>query len=92
MPGVLILEALAQSAGVLISMNIERTDRVALIASIDKVKLRRPVTPGDQLRLEVESHKMKSNTANVMAYATVNGVLAAEAKIRFVIVDAACAA
>ena len=92
MPGVLILEALAQSAGVLISMNIERTDRVALIASIDKVKLRRPVTPGDQLRLEVESHKIKSNTANVTAQATVNGLLAAEAKIRFVIVDAPCAA
>lgn len=92
MPGVLILEALAQTAGVLISMNIERTDRVALIASIDKVKLRRPVTPGDQLRLEVESRRIKSSTANVSALATVNGKVVAEAKIRFVIVDAARAA
>ena len=58
MPGVLIVEALAQAAGVLIAASVPlRPGRVVLIASIDGVKLRRPVVPGDQLRLEVVEPK-----------------------------------
>ena len=54
MPGVLIVEALAQAAGVLIAASVKlRPGRVVLMASLDQVKLRRPVVPGDQLRLEV---------------------------------------
>jgi UDP-3-O-[3-hydroxymyristoyl] N-acetylglucosamine deacetylase / 3-hydroxyacyl-[acyl-carrier-protein] dehydratase len=88
MPGVLILEALAQAAGVLIAASIELpASRVALIASIDGVKLRRPVVPGDQLSLEVLGHRIKSNSACVRGQAKVGEALAAEAKLRFVIVD-----
>ena len=93
MPGVLVVEALAQAAGVLIAKSVEwRPGSVALIASINGVKLRRPVVPGDQLRLEVFGQKFKSNTACVMGQAKVGDALAAEAKLRFVMVDAERAA
>src|SRR5262249_13807319 len=59
MPGVLIVEAIAQAAGVLIASSVERDNRVALITTIDGVKLRRPVAPGDQLRLEITGHRLK---------------------------------
>ena len=93
MPGVLVVEALAQAAGILIAKSVEwRPGSVALIASINGVKLRRPVVPGDQLRLEVFGQKFKSNTACVMGQAKVGDALAAEAKLRFVMVDAERAA
>jgi 3-hydroxymyristoyl/3-hydroxydecanoyl-(acyl carrier protein) dehydratase len=93
MPGVLIVEALAQAAGVLIAKSVERRPGwVALIASINGVKLRRPVVPGDQLRLEVFGQKIKSNSACVSGQAKVGDALAAEAKLRFVMVDAERAA
>jgi UDP-3-O-[3-hydroxymyristoyl] N-acetylglucosamine deacetylase/3-hydroxyacyl-[acyl-carrier-protein] dehydratase len=92
MPGVLILEALAQTAGVLIAASIERAGRVALIASIDGVKLRRPVVPGDQLRLEIIGHRIKSTAAVVSGTARVGDEVAAEAGLRFVILDAERAA
>jgi UDP-3-O-[3-hydroxymyristoyl] N-acetylglucosamine deacetylase / 3-hydroxyacyl-[acyl-carrier-protein] dehydratase len=93
MPGVLIVEALAQTAGVLIAKSVEwRPGWVALIASINSVKLRRPVVPGDQLRLEVFGQKIKSNSACVTGQAKVGDTLAAEAKLRFVMVDAERAA
>jgi UDP-3-O-[3-hydroxymyristoyl] N-acetylglucosamine deacetylase / 3-hydroxyacyl-[acyl-carrier-protein] dehydratase len=89
MPGVLIVEAMAQAAGVLIALSVERSDRAVLIASIDGVKLRRPVVPGDQLRLEIIGHRIKSSSAYVSGRAMVGNSLAAEAKLRFVMVDAA---
>jgi len=89
MPGVLIVEAIAQAAGVLVAASVERqAGKVALIASIDGVKLRRPVVPGDQLRLEVFGHRFKPNAACVSGRATVGDALAAEAKLKFVTVDA----
>ncbi len=88
MPGVLILESLAQTAGILIAETIEMPPgRVALIASIDGVKLRRPVVPGDQLRLEVRSQRIKNSSACVKGQARVGDSLAAEAQFRFVILD-----
>jgi len=63
--------------------------RVALIASIEWVKLRRPVIPGDQLRLEVSSKRIKNSAACVKGRASVGESLAAEAQFRFVILDAA---
>jgi UDP-3-O-[3-hydroxymyristoyl] N-acetylglucosamine deacetylase/3-hydroxyacyl-[acyl-carrier-protein] dehydratase len=87
MPGVLIIEALAQTAGVLIGSCVQREGRVALIVAIDEVKLRRPVEPGDQLRLEVVGHRIKNNSANISAVAKVGDAVAAEAKLRFVIVS-----
>ena len=63
-------------------------DDVALIASIDGVKLRRPVVPGDQLRLEVVGHRIKASAAVVTGQARVGDALAAEAQLRFVMVEA----
>ena len=89
MPGVLIVEALAQAAGVLISASVPlRPGRVVLLASMDGVKLRRPVVPGDQLRLEVTSRKIKSNAACIYGVAKVGDAVAAEAQLRLVMVNA----
>ncbi len=92
MPGVLIIEAMAQAGGVLVAATMERSGRVAMLASVDSVKLRRPVIPGDQLRLEVRAERIKSNSACVIGVAKVGDAVASEAKIRFVIVDAHLAA
>ncbi len=88
MPGVLIVEAMAQAAGVLIALSVDLSGRAVLIASIDDVKLRRPVVPGDQLRLEMVGHRIKSTSATVSGRAMVGNSLAAEAKLRFVMVEA----
>jgi UDP-3-O-[3-hydroxymyristoyl] N-acetylglucosamine deacetylase/3-hydroxyacyl-[acyl-carrier-protein] dehydratase len=89
MPGVLIIEAIAQTAGVLIGVSIEdAVNRLVLIASIDGVKLRRPVVPGDQLRIEVLGHRVKRNAACISGLAKVGDALAAEARLKFVILDA----
>jgi UDP-3-O-[3-hydroxymyristoyl] N-acetylglucosamine deacetylase / 3-hydroxyacyl-[acyl-carrier-protein] dehydratase len=89
MPGVLILESVAQAAGVLIGASIENPHtKVAMIASIDRVKLRRPVVPGDQLRIEVHSQRIKNSSACVKGHARVGESLAAEAQFRFVIIEA----
>jgi UDP-3-O-[3-hydroxymyristoyl] N-acetylglucosamine deacetylase/3-hydroxyacyl-[acyl-carrier-protein] dehydratase len=87
MPGVLIVEALAQAGGVLIAPKVQSEGRLALIASIDGVKLRRPVVPGDQLRLIVDAFRVRSRTAEVHGVARVGDDVAAEAKIRFVLVE-----
>jgi UDP-3-O-[3-hydroxymyristoyl] N-acetylglucosamine deacetylase/3-hydroxyacyl-[acyl-carrier-protein] dehydratase len=92
MPGVLILEALAQAAGLLIAQQVDYTRRYAMIVSIDGVKLRRPVVPGDQLVLEVVEARIKDRAAHAECKASVDGQVAAEAKIRFVILDSAEAA
>jgi UDP-3-O-[3-hydroxymyristoyl] N-acetylglucosamine deacetylase / 3-hydroxyacyl-[acyl-carrier-protein] dehydratase len=87
MPGVLIVEALAQAGGLLIAPRIHSSGMVALIASIDGVKLRRPVVPGDQLQMTVESPRVRSRSAEIRGVARVGPHLAAEAKIRFVLAD-----
>jgi UDP-3-O-[3-hydroxymyristoyl] N-acetylglucosamine deacetylase / 3-hydroxyacyl-[acyl-carrier-protein] dehydratase len=93
MPGVLIVEALAQAAGILISASVPlQPGRVVLLASLDNVKLRRPVVPGDQLRLEVSSRKIKSNAACVYGVAKVGDAVAAEARLRLVTTSAERAA
>jgi UDP-3-O-[3-hydroxymyristoyl] N-acetylglucosamine deacetylase/3-hydroxyacyl-[acyl-carrier-protein] dehydratase len=86
MPGVLIVEAMAQAAGVLVGQGAEK-GREALLASLDAVKLRRPVVPGDQLRLEAGSVRTKGRAVQVKAVARVEGRVVAEAKIRFMLVD-----
>ena len=87
MPGVLIVEALAQMGGVLLSQTLEHTGKVAVLLSLDKVKLRKAVTPGDQLVLEVEAMRATSRSAAVRARAMVGEKVAAEAEIRFMMVD-----
>ena len=86
MPGVLIVEAMAQTAGILIARGSTK-GRHALLASIDGVKFRRPVVPGDQLRLEVEGVRSNGRATQVQAYAKVGDRVAAEGRIRFVAID-----
>ena len=88
MPGVLIIEAMAQLGGILLSQKLEHTGKVAVLLSLDKVKFRRPVTPGDQIVMEALSRRVKSRTGEVFCRARVHGELAAEAEIRFMLVDA----
>ena len=87
MPGVLIVEAMAQLGGLMLSQTLEHSGRVAMLLSLDRVKLRKPVVPGDQLVLEVETVRANARTASVKCRATVGGKSAAEAEIRFMMVD-----
>ena len=80
MPGVLIVEAMAQTGGVLALQNEkDRAGKLVLFASIEEAKFRRPVVPGDQLRLEVEIISKKSSFCRMKGNAYVDGQLAAEA-------------
>lgn len=88
MPGVLIVEAMAQLSGVLLLRKFESTGKLAVLLSIDKVKIRRSVVPGDQLRIEAEALKVRSRSARVHCRATVEGKLACEAQINFMLADA----
>ena len=88
MPGVLIVEAMAQLAGVLLFRKLDNTNKLAVLLSIDKVKLRRSVVPGDQLLIEAEALKVRSRSARVHCRATVEGKLACEAQINFMLTDA----
>jgi UDP-3-O-[3-hydroxymyristoyl] N-acetylglucosamine deacetylase/3-hydroxyacyl-[acyl-carrier-protein] dehydratase len=87
MPGVLIVEAMAQAAGVLIAQGAG-PGQEALLASLDGVKLRRPVVPGDQLRLEVDGLRSKGRVIQARAIARVGDRVVAEGRIRFVVVEA----
>ncbi len=88
MPGVLIIEAMAQLGGILLSQKLEHTGKVAVLLSLDKVKFRRAVTPGDQLVITAHSQRVKSRSGQVYCEAHVGGEMAAEAEIRFMLVDA----
>jgi len=80
MPGVMIIESMAQVAGVLVLIQIEdRKNKLVLLASIEEAKFRRPVRPGDQLRIEMKVAKRKQTIAKMFGTATVNGVVVAEA-------------
>ena len=88
MPGVMIIEAMAQLGGILMAQNLEHTGKVAVLLSLDKVKFRKPVVPGDQLILEAESVRIKSKTGEVRCTARTLDDRVAEASIRFMLVDA----
>ncbi|MCU0725911.1 MAG: UDP-3-O-acyl-N-acetylglucosamine deacetylase [Planctomycetes bacterium] len=88
MPGVLIVEAMAQLSGVLLLRKLEHTGRLAVLLAIDRVKLRRAVVPGDQLRIEAVAETVKGRTGRVFCRAAVEGKLAAEARIKFMLMDA----
>ena len=88
MPGVLIVEAMAQLGGLLMSQKLEHTGKIAVLMSLDKVKLRQQVVPGDQLVMEAEAVQAKSRTGTVKCQAFVGNRVAAEAVIRFIMVDA----
>lgn len=82
MPGVLIVEAMAQVAGILVLKDMaDRGDRLVLLASIEEAKFRRPVVPGDQLRIEMIVDRRKATVAKMHGRATVDGALVAEATV-----------
>jgi beta-hydroxyacyl-ACP dehydratase FabZ len=82
MPGVLIVEAIAQAAGILVLNRLkDRNEKLVFLAMIENARFRKPVIPGDQLRLEVIFHKLKPSVAKIHGIATVNGVVVAEADL-----------
>ncbi len=87
MPGVLIVEALAQLAGVLLLNKRENLGKYAFFMSIDKVKFRKPIVPGDQVTLEIAIDKVRSRTAQVTGKAYVDGKVVTEAEFMFSVVD-----
>ena len=88
MPGVLIVEAMAQLGGLLLSQKLEHTGKLPVVVSMDKIKMRHPVVPGDQLILEAHTVRVKSRTGHVRCKSFVRDKLAAEADIKFMLVDA----
>lgn len=88
MPGVLQLEAMAQLSGVLLLRKLENTGKLAVLWSIDKVKLRGAVVPGDQLRIEVDTLRARPSVGHVQARCKVAGRLVSEAQLKFTLVDA----
>lgn len=88
MPGVLIIEALAQVGAVALLGSEEFRGKMALFAGIDNVRFKRQVVPGDTLRLEVEMGKMRRGVGTGTAVATVDGELAARGELMFAVVDA----
>ncbi|OYW08115.1 MAG: 3-hydroxyacyl-[acyl-carrier-protein] dehydratase FabZ [Acidobacteriia bacterium 12-62-4] len=88
MPGVLITESMAQVAGVLVLKSIpDRHSKLVLLASVDGAKFRRPVRPGDQLRIEMTMVSRKSTICKMTGTATVDGVVVAEATLMCVLRD-----
>jgi beta-hydroxyacyl-ACP dehydratase FabZ len=88
MPGVLVVEAMAQVAGVLVLKSLpDRKNKLVLLASIEQAKFRNQVRPGDQLRIEMKVTKRKSNIAKMHGKATVDGLVVAEAELLCVLQD-----
>jgi len=82
MPGVLIIEGLAQTAGILMmSDRQDRDDQLLYFMGIDKARFRRPVVPGDQIRYEIEVLRLRKSFCKVQGRALVDGKVAAEATL-----------
>jgi 3-hydroxyacyl-[acyl-carrier-protein] dehydratase len=86
MPGVLILEALAQAGGILVSQKL-RTDKIAVLLTVNEAKFRKPVFPGDTLFLHITGQHLSSKGGKVTAKAKVNDHVVVEAEIGFALVD-----
>lgn len=88
MPGVMIIEAMAQVAGLLVLKQIpDRKSKLVLLASVEEAKFRRPVRAGDQLRIEMKVGRKKATVAKMYGAATVNGVVVAEAQVMCKLAD-----
>ena len=82
MPGVLVVEAMAQAGGIIMMHELEdRHEKLVVFTGIEKAKFRRPVTPGDQLRIEVNVLAFRSRAGRIEGKATVDGKLACEATL-----------
>lgn len=87
MPGVLIVEALAQVAAVALLKNVDYAGKTPMFAGIERMRFRRPVLPGDQLRLEFTLEKMRGPLGKGHVRATVDGKVSAEGDISFALVN-----
>jgi len=93
MPGVLIIEAMAQAGGVLVfRTQMNRAEKLVLFIGIERARFRKPVRPGDQLRLEMVVDRIKSRVGRLKGKAYVEGAVVAEAEVMFSLVDRAAAA
>ena len=88
MPGVLIVEAMAQAAGVLVLKSMpDRANKLVLLVAIENARFRRPVVPGDTLRMEMKVIKRKASVAKMAGVATVDGQVAAEVEVMCKLAD-----
>jgi UDP-3-O-[3-hydroxymyristoyl] N-acetylglucosamine deacetylase/3-hydroxyacyl-[acyl-carrier-protein] dehydratase len=88
MPAVLIIEAMAQTGGVMLLNTVDDPKKyLVYFTRVDKAKFRRPVLPGDQLRFELEMRSLRRGMCTMQGYAYVDGVLVAEAELSSVIVE-----
>ena len=88
MPGVLIVEAMAQTAGILVLKSIEdRAHKLVLLVAVENARFRRPVVPGDTLRLEMKLLKRRATVAKMAGIATVDGQIVAEAEMMCKLAD-----
>jgi 3-hydroxyacyl-[acyl-carrier-protein] dehydratase len=88
MPGVLIVEAMAQCAGVLVLQQMpDRENKLVLLVAIENARFRRPVVPGDTLRMEMKILKRKSSVAKMAGVATVDGLVVAEVEVMCKLAD-----
>jgi 3-hydroxyacyl-[acyl-carrier-protein] dehydratase len=86
MPGVLILEALAQTGGILVHQKLQ-TDKIAVLLTVNDAKFRKPVLPGDVLQLHITGQHISSKGGKVLAKAMVGDQVVVEAEIGFALVD-----
>lgn len=86
-PGVLIVEALAQVGAVAILSVPENRNKVVYFAAIDRFRFRRPVTPGDSIRLEVAIARLRGKVGKGVAKATLGEAIVAQGELTFVLVD-----
>ena len=88
MPGVLIIEAMAQVSGILVATLAPHTrGKIMFLASVEEAKFRKPVLPGDQLRLEMKLVRLKTTIAKIQGAATVDGQVVAEASLMCKLTD-----
>ena len=88
MPGVLIVEAMAQTAGVQVLASIpDRASKLVLLVAIESARFRRPVVPGDTLRMEMAVIKRKASVAKFAGRATVDGKVVAEVEVMCKLAD-----
>jgi len=87
MPGVLVVEAMAQAGGIIMLAEIrDRHKKLVVFTSIERAKFRRPVTPGDQLRIEVDVLSFRPRAGRILGKAYVDGKLACEARLTCAVV------
>ncbi len=87
MPGVLIVEALAQVAAITLLRDVDQAGKIPMFGGIEKMRFRRPVTPGDQLRLEFTLERMRGPVGRGAVEASVDGQVMADGTISFALVE-----